>query len=311
MEDLRIASFLPAATEMVYLLGLGDQLVGVSHECDYPPPAKTKPVLVDCALDLSGMTAKQIDEAVTLRIGSGKSLYAVNEEKLRRAAPNLLITQNLCQVCGPAGNEVSQVLETLRPVPEILWQTPRSFEEVLDAYQELGRRTGRLEAARDWVAAAREKVKNIAAKSAEYQRKTRVAFVEWVDPIYCGGHWIPQMLDWAGAEDRNSKNGTDSVRIPWESVLDYQPEVVIVSPCGFKTDKALEHAMTLMARSGWSDLPAVKQGKVFAVDANAYFARPGPRVVEGVELLAHLIHPEDFHWTGSANAYRQVPRPPR
>jgi iron complex transport system substrate-binding protein len=309
MEDLRIASFLPAATEMVYLLGLGDQLVGVTHECDYPPLAKTKPVLVHCALDLSGMTAKQIDQAVALRIGSGKSLYEVNEEKLRRVAPNLLITQNLCQVCGPAGNEVSQVLKTLRPVPEILWQTPKSFQEILDAYEELGRRTGRLEAARNWIAAAKEKVKNIAAKSAEYQRKTRVAFLEWVDPIYCGGHWIPQMLDWAGAEDRNSKNGTDSVRIPWESMMDYQPEVIIVSPCGFKTDKALEQSMKLVARSGWNDIPAVKQGKVFAVDANAYFARPGPRVVEGVELLAHLIHPEDFRWTGPADAYRMVPRP--
>jgi iron complex transport system substrate-binding protein len=308
MEDLRIASFLPAATEMVYLLGLGDQLVGVTHECDYPPPAKTKPVLVECALDLSGMTTRQIDDAVTLRIVSGQSLYAVNEEQLRRAAPTLLITQNLCQVCGPSGNEVSQVLKTLSPVPEILWQTPKRFEEILDAYQELGRRTGRLDAARDWVAVAREKVKRIAAKSAQYHCKTRVAFIEWVDPIYCGGHWIPQMLDWAGAEDRNSRHGTDSVRIPWERVLEYQPGVVIVSPCGFKTDKALEQSSKLMERPGWNALPAVKQWKVFAVDANAYFARPGPRIVEGVELLAHLIHPEDFHWTGSADAYRQVHR---
>lgn len=308
MEDLRIASFLPAATEMVYLLGLGDRLVGVTHECDYPQQAKTKPVLVECALDFSGMTMAQIDDTVTARIRSGQSLYAVNEEQLRRAAPTLLITQNLCQVCGPSGNEVSQVLKTLSPVPEILWQTPKSFEEILDAYQELGRRTGRLDAARDWVAAAREKVKRIAAKSAQYQRKTRVAFIEWVDPIYCGGHWIPQMLDWAGAEDRNSRHGADSVRIPWERVLEYQPEVVIVSPCGFKTDTALEQSSTLMERPGWNALPAVKQGKVFAVDANAYFARPGPRIVEGVELLAHLIHPEDFHWTGSADAYRQVHR---
>lgn len=311
MKDLRIASFLPAATEMVYQLGLGDQLVGVTHECDYPPQAKTKPVLVDCALDLSGMTPKQIDEAVTLRMRSGQSLYKVDEDKLRRAAPNLLITQNLCQVCGLAGNEVSQVLKTLSPVPEILWQTPKNFEEVLEAYQELGRKTGRLEAARDWIMAAKEKVKNIAAKTAQYQRKTRVTFVEWVDPIYCGGHWIPQMLDWVGAEDRNSKKGTDSVRIPWESVRDYQPEVVIVSPCGFKLDKALEYSRKLVERAGWKDLPAVKQGRVFAVDANSYFARPGPRIVEGVELLAHLIHPEDFQWTGPADAYRQVPRPLR
>jgi len=192
MKDLRIASFLPAATEMVYQLGLGDQLVGVTHECDYPPQAKTKPVLVECVLDLSGMTPEQIDEAVTLRMRSGKSLYKVDEAKLRQAAPNLLITQYLCQVCGPAGNEVSQVLKTLRPAPEILWQTPKSFEEVLEAYQELGSRTGRLEAAREWIMRAREKITSIAAKSAKYQRKTRAAFLEWVDPVYCGGHWIPR-----------------------------------------------------------------------------------------------------------------------
>jgi iron complex transport system substrate-binding protein len=253
------------------------------------------------------MTPEQIDEAVTLRMRSGKSLYKVDEAKLRQTAPNLLITQNLCQVCGPAGNEVSQVLKTLRPVPEILWQTPKSFEEILEAYQELGRRTGRLEAARDWIMRAREKVKTVAAKSAQYQRKTRVAFLEWVDPLYCGGHWIPQMLEWAGAEDRNSRSGTDSVRIPWESVLEYQPEVIIVSPCGFNMEKALEQSKRLVERPGWNDLPAVKQGKVFAVDANSYFARPGPRIVEGVELLVHLIHPEDFPWTGPAAAYRQAP----
>ena len=119
------------------------------------------------------------------------------------------------------------------------------------------------------------------------------------------------MLDWAGGEDRNSKNGTDSVRIPWESVLEYQPEVVIVSPCGFNMGKALEQSKKIIERPGWNDLPAVKQGRVFAVDANSYFARPGPRIVEGVELLAHLIHPEDFPWTGPPDAYRQVPRPLR
>jgi len=307
-EDLRIASFLPAATEMLCLLGLGDQVVGVTHECDYPPQVQTKPVLVDCALDLSGMTTRQIDDVVTARIRSGQSLYAVDEAKLRQAAPTLLITQNLCQVCGPSGNEVSQVLKTLSPAPDILWQTPKTFEEVLDAVHELGRRTGRLDAARDWVAAARERVARIAAQSARHPRKTRVAFLEWVDPIYCGGHWIPQMLDWAGGHDRNSKPGTDSVRIPWEQVVESQPEVIIVSPCGFKTDKALEQAITLLDRPGWNDLPAVQQGKVFAVDANAYCARPGPRLVDGVELLAHLVHPDDVAWTGPADAYRHVPQ---
>ncbi len=308
MEDLRIASFLPAATEMVCLLGLGDQLVGVTHECDYPPQATTKPVLVDCALDLSGMTTAQIDDAVTARIRSGRSLYVVDEAKLRQAAPTLLITQNLCQVCGPSGNEVSQVLKTLRPAPDILWQTPKSFEEVLDAYQELGRKTGRLDAANDWVGAARERIRAVTRQVSRHPRKRRVAFLEWVDPLYCGGHWIPQMLDWAGGDDCHARHGTDSVRIPWELVVESQPEVIIVSPCGFKTDKALEQSIKLTERLGWNDLPAVQQGKVFAVDANAYFARPGPRIVDGVELLAHLIHPDDVAWTGPVDAYRQVPQ---
>jgi iron complex transport system substrate-binding protein len=136
--------------------------------------------------------------------------------------------------------------------------------------------------------------------------KTRVAFLEWVDPIYCGGHWIPQMLAWAGAEDANSRSGTDSIRIPWQQVLDYQPEVILVSPCGFKTQEALAQAELLKSRPGWNELPAVQKNRVYAVDANAYFARPGPRLIDGVELLAHLIHPEHCSWAGPSEAYCAV-----
>jgi iron complex transport system substrate-binding protein len=305
MSALRIVSFLPAATEMIYLLGLGDNLVGRSHECDYPKQVKDKPVIVDCALDLSKMSMAEIDAAVTKQIALGKSLYKVDETKLRAAAPNLLVTQNLCQVCGPAGNEVSQVLKTMSAPPKIVWQTPRSFEEVLEAVRTLGKETGAEEKANGWAQRAGARVQEISSVTRRFKR-VRVSFLEWVDPIYCGGHWIPQMLEWAGAEDRNSKNGTDSVRIPWEKVIEYQPEVIIVSPCGFKTTKAMEQAVLLKQRPNWNDLPAVRQRKVYAVDANAYFARPGPRIVEGVELLAHLIHPEDCAWIGPADAYRQV-----
>ena len=305
MSALRIVSFLPAATEMIYLLGLGDNLVGRSHECDYPAEAKDKPVIVDCALDMSKMSVAEIDVAVTQRMASGKSLYAVDEDKLRAAAPDLLITQNLCQVCGPAGNEVSQVLKTMSSPPKILWQTPRNFEEVIEAVRALGRETGTQEKADAWARKALSRVQGIASVTRSLE-KAKVAFLEWVDPLYCGGHWIPRMLQWAGAEDRNSRDGTDSLRISWESVLDSRPEVIIVSPCGFNTAKALEQSAALKQRPGWDDLPAVKRGKVYAVDANAYFARPGPRIVEGVELLAHLIRPEHFAWTGPKDAYRQV-----
>jgi iron complex transport system substrate-binding protein len=224
MSALRIVSFLPAATEMIYLLGLEDHLVGRSHECDYPEQAKDKPIIVDCALDLSKMTMAQIDVEVSKQLSSGKSLYKVDEVKLRAAAPGLLVTQNLCQVCGPAGNEVSQVLKTMTASPKIIWQTPRSFEEVLDAVRTLGKETGAEDKAEEWAETATSRVQKISAAT-KILKKVRVSFLEWVDPVYCGGHWIPQMLEWAGAEDRNSREGTDSVRIPWEHVLDYQPEV--------------------------------------------------------------------------------------
>jgi iron complex transport system substrate-binding protein len=302
---MRIASFLPAATEMIYLLGLGDDLVGRSHECDYPEEARAKQVLVDCALDLSTMTMAQIDVAVSGQLSQGKSLYTVDEAKLRAAAPQLLVTQNLCQVCGPAGNEVTQVLKSMSAAPKIIWQTPRNFDEVFDALRTLGRETGTEAKADEWVQKATARVQAIAAATRAFA-KVSVAFLEWVDPIYCGGHWIPQMLAWAGAEDRNSRDGTDSVRIPWEQVLDNQPEVILVSPCGFKTEDAAAQAALLKLRPGWNDLPAVKEHRVYAVDANAYFARPGPRLVDGVELMAHLVHPELFAWAGPEDAYRQI-----
>jgi iron complex transport system substrate-binding protein len=308
MTVLRIVSFLPAATEMIYVLGLGSQLVGRSHECDYPEAVKEKPVIVDCALDLAKMSMAQIDTAVTAELSLGKSLYTVDEAQLRAAAPDLLVTQNLCQVCGPAGNEVSQVIKSMAAPPKILWQTPRNFDEVLDAVRVLGKETGTGDRAEEWVSAAVARVKAVAAVT-DMLTKTRVSFLEWVDPIYCGGHWIPEMLAWAGAEDRNSRPGTDSVRIPWQQVLDYQPEVILVSPCGFKTRNAIEQAALLKSRPGWGGLPAVKKGRVYAVDGNAYFARPGPRLVDGVELMAHLVHPELFAWQGPADAYRQLATP--
>ena len=302
---MRIVSFLPAATEMIYLLGLGDALVGRSHECDFPEAVKLKPVIVDCALDLSGMTMGQIDVAVSTQLAAGKSLYTVDEAKLRAAAPNLLVTQNLCQVCGPAGNEVSQVIKAMSDAPKILWQTPRNFEEMLDALRTLGRETDTEDKAVEWSAAATARIKRISGATRAL-RKVRVSFLEWVDPIYCGGHWIPQMLDWAGADDSNSRAGAESVRIGWEQILDHAPEVIVVAPCGFKTRNALAQAALLKTRAGWNDLPAVKNRRVYAVDANAYFARPGPRLVDGVELLAHLAHPEHFPWTGPADAYCAV-----
>ncbi len=305
MNDLRIASFLPSATEMVCALGLGDHLVGISHECDYPPEVKGKPVVVKCAMDLVSLNLNQIDKAVSERVGQGGSVYAVDEVEIRKAAPNLVITQDLCQVCAPSGNEATQVLKSLVSKPEILWQTPHSFEDVLKDILALGERTGTKERAEKLVTEMRQRVTKVSSVTAKLPT-VKVFFLEWVDPIYCGGHWVPQMLQWAGGVDGISRSGVDSVRIAWEEVVRFNPEVLIVSPCGFSTKDALKQGDLLKTRPGWKDIKAVQDDQVFAVDANAYFAKPGPRLVEGVELLAYLIHPEIFSWRGPLGAFAKI-----
>ena len=304
--EQRIVSFLPSATEMVYALGLGDQLVGVTHECDYPPEAAAKSIAVRNVLPVERMTQPEIDAAVTQRMRDGLSLYQVDEKLLQELAPDLILTQNLCQVCAPSGNEVTRVLELLPRKPQVLWLTPKCVDEIFDNLLELGQATDRVNEARELIAAGRAKLDTIAGLTQELSYRPRVFCVEWLDPIYCCGHWTPEMVKIAGGIDELGRQGADSVRIPWNDVLKWQPEVLIVTPCGFNFDKVIEQAPQLSKYPGWFDLPAVRNGRVFAVDANSYFARPGPRVVEGTELLAHLIHPALFEWNGSPKAFQKL-----
>jgi iron complex transport system substrate-binding protein len=305
-SELRIVSFLPAATEMVCALGLGDRLVGISHECDYPPEVRAKPVVVRPALELEKMSLHEIDVAVSARLRTGASLYQIDEQRLRELAPTLILTQNLCQVCAPSGNEVSQVLKTMSPPPEILWLTPRSLEGVNENLRELGRATGRAEAAEALIASGRERLEKISVLTRRATTRPRVFCLEWVDPLYCSGHWISEMVELAGGEDALSRRGTDSVRIAWADVVRWAPEILVVMPCGFSLRKAVEQVKQLDVHPGWSDLPAVRNGRVFAVNANAYFARPGPRLVDGTELLAHLFHPDLVGWSGPDDAFERM-----
>jgi iron complex transport system substrate-binding protein len=306
MNGLRIISFLPAATEMVFALDLGDSLVGVSHECDFPPQAKQKPVVVKPALPLGKMTLREIDAAVATRIGSGQSLYQVDENLLRELKPDLILTQNLCQVCAPSGNELAVALKLLQAKPEIVWMSPHSLEEIFQNIRELGRTAGLAEKAETLIAGRREQLGNISARTKNISRP-KIFCMEWADPVYCAGHWVPEMIELAGGIDELARKGTDSTRIAWDDVRKWSPEILILSPCGFHLEQALEQIPLLKSLPGWADLPAVRNGKVFCADANSYFARPGPRVVEGTELLAHLIHPELFDWDGPDNAFQRVP----
>jgi iron complex transport system substrate-binding protein len=306
LKQRRIISFLPAATEMVYALGLGDQLVGVSHECDFPPAAELKPVLVRPALALETMTLREIDVAVAERIRSGESLYQVDEDLIRQLKPDLILTQNLCQVCATSGNDLTSVLKLLDPAPEILWMSPHSLAEIFENIRELGQQTHRQSAAEIFIEDCRKRLNHIVVRTKDVARRPRVFCMEWADPVYCAGHWVGEMVTLAGGTDELASKESDSVRIPWADVVAWSPEIIIFTPCGFNLQKAVEQVGYLERQPGWADLPAVRNGRVYAVDANSYFARPGPRVVDGTELLAHLFHPELFDWNGPADAFCAV-----
>lgn len=291
---------------MACALGLGDQLVGITHECDYPLEVKGKPVVVRSVLPVEKMSQPEIDAAVTQRMRDGLSLYQVDEELLRDLAPDIILTQNLCQVCAPSGNEVTQALELLPKKPQILWLTPKSLAEIFDNLRELGQATGRVEDAEELIAAGRARLEKVAAVTRPLSDRPRVFCMEWLDPVYCSGHWMPEMVEIAGGVDELARKGTDSIRIPWNDVLEWAPEVLIITPCGFNLDKVIQQTPQLFNYPGWVDLPAVRDGRVYAVDANSYFARPGPRVVEGTELLAHLIHPNLFKWAGPQEAFGRI-----
>jgi iron complex transport system substrate-binding protein len=293
---------------MACALGLADQLLGITHECDYPPEIQNKPIVVRNALPLETMSQQEIDAAVSERLRKGLSLYHVDEALMHNIAPDLILTQDLCQVCAPSGNEVSQLLQSLPGKPEILWLTPKNIDQIFDNVGELGAATDRLALADELIANGRARLQKIAAITSTLAKPPRVFCIEWLDPVYCCGHWVPEMVRIAGGLDELGHEGSDSIRIPWSDVIRWAPEVLIVMPCGLDLEKATHQAQHLFTYPGWADLPAVQQDRVYVVDANAYFARPGLRVIEGTELLAHLLHPTLFTWDGSHHAFRKLDR---
>jgi iron complex transport system substrate-binding protein len=296
----RIVSFLPSATEIACALGLADAIVGITHECDYPPEMKSKPVVVRNALPIETMSQSEIDRAVAERMRSGQSLYQIDEALLRRLAPDLILTQDLCQVCAPSGNEVSQVLKALPHAPQILWLTPQSLSEIFDNVRELGAATGRTAEAERLIANCNERLARLHQRVANVTKHPRVFCMEWLDPVFVSGHWVPELVKLAGGVDELGRERGESVRVSWDEVVGWNPEVLEIMPCGFNLQQTMKQIWDVFGRYAtgsphrFFELSAVKNNRVYAVDANSYFARPGPRVVEGAELLARLIHPELF-----------------
>src|ERR1044072_5140195 len=304
----RIVSFLPSATEIACDLGLADSIVGITHECDYPPEIKRKPVVVRNALPIETMTQSEIDRAVSERMRSGQSLYQIDEELLRRLAPDLILTQDLCQVCAPSGNEVSQVIKALPQAPQILWLTPQSLGEIFDNVRELGAATGRTAEAERLIASCDERLAQLRQRIANVAERPRVFCMEWLDPVFVSGHWVPELVKLAGGIDELGRERGESVRVSWDEVVAWDPEVLVIMPCGFNLQQTMKQIWSTFGyrNSPFFDLPAVRNGKVYAVDANSFFARPGPRVVEGAELLARIIHPELFKTDNYSDYYQAV-----
>lgn len=302
----RIISLLPSATEMICALGVSEQLVGVTHECDFPAIVRSKPAVVRNALPIESMTQRAIDNAVTERLRSGLGLYVLDIELIQKLRPDIIVTQSLCDVCAPSENEIAQLLASLEHRPRVIFQTPRTLGEILDCVDELGRELGRRAEAQRLIEDAQLRLSEIAFKVASTGSRPRVFCMEWSDPVYCSGHWVPEIVQLAGGHDWLGRQGTDSVRIKWGQVLDFAPEVLVFMPCGYDLDRTIAEAKQLTRLPGFRDLPACRQERVYAVDANAFFARPGPRVVEGAELMAHLLHPDVFASSGLDERFRPI-----
>ena len=292
---MRICSLLPSATEIVFALGLGDDLVAVTHECDHPPRVRDRAVVVGSLLDGRGdLSSAEIDRVVSENRAAGKSTYLIDAEALRRARPDLIITQGLCEVCAVAKDRVLEISRVLDSAPRVISLEPGTVEEILDSVDAVGEAAGAEENAAALVGELRERIRAVGRTLANERYRPGVFCLEWLDPPYAPGHWVPDMVEIAGGRCLLGKTGEPSFRTDWDSILESAPEYVILMPCGFDVEATLERIDEVTAVPQWHMLPAVRKGRCYAVDANSYFSRPSPRTVEGIELLAGILHPDLF-----------------
>jgi iron complex transport system substrate-binding protein len=282
---MRIVSLVPSATEMLFALGLGSDLVAVTHECDYPRAAQELPKVTRDVLP-AGLSSAEIDAAVKERTLAGESIYALDAEALHELAPDLIVTQALCSVCAVSYDDVRTIAEEIDTQPMVISLDPHTVGEVLGDARTLARATDRKDAAVDLISEASARIDRIRVATRN-ARRIRVAALEWLDPPFAAGHWTPQLISYAGGEDMLGFAGENSEQRSWAEVAAARPDVVIVMPCGY--DAEIAHREAEMHRD---QLAAIGAGEVVAVNASAYFSRPGPRIIDGLELLAHILHPE-------------------
>jgi iron complex transport system substrate-binding protein len=286
---MRVISLVPNGTEILFAVGAGGLVVGVSHECDFPEAARTRPILTGSALT-PGMTAAEVDAAVSAQLKSGKSLYTLDEAKIADLAPDLIVTQQLCPVCAVSTEQVEGAVRPLPRCPDVLSLDPKSLDDVFADIRQVGEATGHAEEADAMVHDLRRRLDAVRAAVAGRPRP-RVLALEWPDPPFAGGHWVPEMIEIAGGTDAVARPGDHSNRLTWEQIAVADPDVIVAMPCGFDEAGARAQIEGIAHIPEWRSLRAVREGRVHPVDANGCFSRPGPRLVDGIERLAKIFHP--------------------
>nr|ABZ07855.1 putative Periplasmic binding protein [uncultured marine crenarchaeote HF4000_ANIW141J13] len=293
MEPQRIVTFLPSATELIYSLGAEDRLFGVTHECNYPSDAKTKPRVISSVFDPASMSSKQIDDKICQLMSEGKEIYSLNKENLLSAKPDLIISQNICEVCSAHTEHVNMAVEMLEKKPEVYTMDPHDVSEILTSIKDISKIIGKEKEGNGLIDSLSKRLEFVRGKT--FEKKQKVVAIEWVDPFFTSGHWIPEMIEVAGGENLISLEKMPSRKMKLEEIKEANPDIIVVMPCGFDVKRTInEYKKVLAGNPEWNELKAVKENNVYAVDANSYFSKPSLRTITGIEILASIFHPDVF-----------------
>jgi len=289
----RIVSFLPSATELLYEFGVNDKLFGVTHECKYPEDAKLKPQVISSVINSEELTSNEINTVTCTLLNEGKNIFELNKKNLIDANPDLIISQETCEVCAAYTNQVRSALDILSKKPELYSMDPHNLKEILQSVIHLGQILKKEQKAFEIVNSLQQRIKNI--QNSEIKISSKVLAIEWIDPFFTAGHWIPEMIEFAGGINLISKTGEHSRRMDMDEVINSNPDIIILMPCGFDTNRTIsEYESILKNNSTWNSLNAVKNNQVFAVDANSFFSKPSIRTIDGLEILAKIIQSDNF-----------------
>src|SRR5262245_11255685 len=290
----RLVSLLPAATEIAAALGLMDQIVGVSHECDFPDEANTRPRLTRCPVHEPDLASREVDEWVRRALHENGTIYTIDEPLLRTLQPDVILTQKLCDVCAVGYGTVATLAQTLPGLPRVVNLEPTSLADIFDDIRRVAEACDVPERAEKLIGNLSERVEKIRERAARVPARRRCFIMEWVDPPFCSGHWGPELVEIAGGHDPLGRKHQPSAQIEWQQVLNARPEIIIMALCGYDIDRARRDYELLRRFPGFGSIPAADGGQVYVVNASAYFARPGPRIVDSLEILAGILHPGAF-----------------